>query len=387
MTWRTAILQKGFRPFFVLAAAFAAIYLPLWLLVLDGTMNPETHWSAPLWHGHEMLYGFTVAVLAGFLLTAVANWTGRETATGGLLAGLVALWIAGRVAVAAAGLLPAAVVAVVDLAFIPALALTIGRCLVGTRNRRNYAFLLVLALLFVANLLMHLEVIGVVEHMARPAMVAAVDLIMVIALLVGGRIIPAFTRNATGDDAIRSHTWIEWSLFPVVVASSVAWQVAPSPGVTSLLAFAAGGLALARMTHWGFDNTLDSPILWVLHVGYAWIGIGFLLRGFAVFGTVPATSATHAFTAGAIGTLTLGMMARVARGHTARQLRVETITGMAFVAVTLAALIRVAVPIATPSIYMAGMVASGVCWTLAFAVYLAKYVPILWKPRIDGRPG
>ena len=387
MNRSTAILQKGFRPFFILAAVFAAIYLPIWLTVLEGAMGVQTHWSGPLWHGHEMIYGFTVAVLAGFLLTAVSNWTGRDTATGWLLAGLAALWVAGRIAIAGSAYLPPVVVAVVDLLFVPALAATIGRCLVGTKNRRNYVFLLVLGLLFTANLLMHLDVMGVVENLAQPALTAAVDLIIVIALLIGGRIIPMFTRNATGDETIRSHPWIERSLFPVVIAASVAWQVAPSSPITSVLAFVAGGLALGRMTHWGFGNTLKSPILWVLHVGYAWIGIGLVLRGFAVFGAVPPTSATHALTAGAIGTLTLGMMARVARGHTARELRVEAVTGLAFVAVTFAAVVRVAVPILAPDVYMAAMIVSGVSWAAAFAVYLAKYTPILWKPRVDGRPG
>jgi uncharacterized protein involved in response to NO len=387
MTDRTAILQKGFRPFFLLAAFFAAVYLPVWLLLLDGGLNVETAWTHATWHGHEMLYGFTLAVVAGFLLTAVANWTRQETAIGGLLGVLAALWLAGRIAVGASGWLPPWLVAVADLAFIPALAVVIGRCLVGTKNRRNYVFLVVLSALWAANLIMHLDAMGLVEGMARPALIAAVDLVIIIALIVGGRIIPAFTRNATGAESIRKHKWIEYTLFPTVVGGSIAWQIAPGSTVAGLLSGAAGALALVRMTHWGFGKTLRAPILWVLHVGYAWIGVGFVLRGLSAFVSVPPSAATHALTAGAIGTLTLGMMARVARGHTARALRVEKVTAAAFVVISLAAIIRVAVPVFTPDIYMLGMIASGVLWSVAFAAYLAKFTPILWKPRVDGRPG
>ncbi|MGM0555340.1 MAG: NnrS family protein [Myxococcota bacterium] len=387
MTDSTAILQKGFRPFFLLAAFFSAVYLPIWLLLLDGGLQVETAWSRATWHGHEMLYGFTIAVVAGFLLTAVANWTRQETATGGLLGLLAALWILGRLAVGASGWLPPWLVAIADLAFIPALAVVLGRCLVGTKNRRNYVFLIVLTALWVANLIMHLDALGFVEGWARPALIAAVDLVIIIVLIVGGRIIPAFTRNATGDDSIRKHTWIEYSLFPAVIGGSIAWQVAPGSSVAGVLTVAAGVLALVRMTHWGFGKTLRAPILWVLHVGYAWIGVGFILRGLSSFVSILPSSATHALTAGAIGTLTLGMMARVARGHTARELRVERVTAAAFVVISLAAIIRVAVPVLTPNLYMAGMIASGVLWSLAFTMYLAKFTPILWQPRVDGRPG
>ncbi len=388
MTSTPTVLAKGFRPFFLLAAAFAVAFLPLWLLAYTGQLDPAAHWTAATWHGHEMIFGFTIAVVAGFLLTAVGNWTKSETAVGVPLAVLCLLWLAGRLAVVFSGQLSPTLVALADLVFIPALAGAIGRPLIRTHNRRNLKFLGILGLLWGANAAMHLEALGVVEGWSRPALLFALDLIAIIVLIIGGRIIPMFTRNAVGDPLIRSHKKLDWVVYAAVIATVVLTIFVPMLWVTGVLAIVAGVAIGARQVHWGAKHTVDKPILWVLHLGHVWVAAGFVLRGLAVFTPqVSSSMGTHALTVGAIGLLTLGMMARVALGHTGRTLKVPRLVAWAFVLLSLAALARTVMPIVWPAHYVGWVVASGVLWAVAFLVYLVTYAPILVKPRVDGRPG
>lgn len=388
MSKSPVVFAKGFRPFFVLAAVFAAGFLPLWLLTYTGHFDAGAYWTPASWHGHEMVFGFAMAVVAGFLLTAVSNWTRRPTAVGGWLAGLCALWVAGRAAMIFSAELPGPLVAAVDLAFLPALAVAIGRPLVATRNRRNLKFVGILAVMWGANWVMHLSALGVLDDAARPALLLALDLIVVITLIVGGRIIPMFTRNATGAMKIRSHPALEKLVFAAVLATIVARMLLPSHWLTAVLAAVAGLAVLARQVHWGAEQTWDKPILWVLHLGHAWIGVGFLLRAASVFlPQVSSSMGTHALTVGAIGTLTLGMMARVALGHTGRKLEVSRPIAWAFVALSVAALGRTILPIFLPSHYLGLVIVSGSLFAAAFLVYLVVYLPILVRPRADGRPG
>jgi len=378
-----AFLSKGFRPFFLLAAIHAVSFLPLWLAVYTGHVDAAGYLPAADWHGHEMIFGFTLAVMAGFLLTAVSNWTGRETATGGRLAFLAGLWLAGRLAVTFAAVLPPPIVAAVDLAFVPALAIAVGRPLLATGNRRNLVFLGILSALFAANLFMHLQANGV-GHASRPALLAALDVVVLVALIIGGRIIPAFTRNATGE-ATRSIRWVERIVLPAMVAVGVTTLVAPGSLLAGGFAGATGVLVLVRMRHWSTGATFSRPILWVLHLGHAWIGVGLLLRAAAAFWPgVPSTAATHALTLGPIGTLTLGMMTRVALGHTGRPLRVARPIVAAYGLLTAAVVLRALLPVALPALTVRAYVASGIAWTTAFALYAIVYLPILTAPRATG---
>jgi uncharacterized protein involved in response to NO len=381
------VLAKGFRPFFLLAAVFAVAFLPLWLATYTGQLDLAAYWSAATWHGHEMVFGFTMAVVAGFLLTAVGNWTRMETATGWVLGGLCALWVVGRLAVLGAGWLPPWLIAAADLLFIPALAVAVGRPLVRTKNRRNFVFIGLMVLLFGANLAMHLSGLGVTSGWERPALLFSLDVIVLIVLIIGGRVIPMFTRNATAWQ-VESHPWVERVVFASVVASLVLQLVAATYWLAGVVALIAGVAIFARMTHWATNKTLDKPILWVLHLGHAWIAVGFLMRAASlVWPEVSASMATHALTIGAIGMLTLGMMARVALGHTGRGLRVSRPIAWAFVAMSLAALARTVLPIVLPGHYVDLMIASGVLWVIAFAIFFVVYLPILVGPRADGRPG
>jgi uncharacterized protein involved in response to NO len=382
------IAAKGFRPFFLLAAAFAAAIIPLWLLALRGVIHPGGALDPITWHAHEMVFGFAVAVIAGFLLTAVGNWTARETAVGPWLLALAGLWLAGRVALLAGPALPARLVAAVDLAFLPALAVALGRPIVQTKNHRNLVMIVVLAALWLCNLVIHLDGLGVLPGLRRRGSLVAVDVVVAVILIMAGRIFPMFTRNATRVESIASTPALDVAAllsFAAVIAADAADLAAPALPVVLALAAA---LAAARTLRWGARHSLPHPLLWILHVGYLWIPLGLALRAASsLTARVPPSAGTHALTAGAIGGLTLGMMARVSLGHTGRPLVAPRAVVAAFYAITAAALLRVFTPIAAPSLYPASLQLAGALWTFAFAAYLVTYAPMHFAPRPDGKAG
>jgi uncharacterized protein involved in response to NO len=384
-----AIAAKGFRPFFLLAAAFAASIVPMWLAVLTGLASASAYPDPVTWHAHEMLFGFTAAVIGGFLLTAVGNWTQRETLVGVPLLVLAGIWLLGRVAMVFSVSLPRGVPALVDLAFLPLLVVALARPIILGKNRRNLVMLVVLTALFAANLVVHLDALGVLTAgSARRACAVALDVILVIVLVIAGRVFPMFTRNATGVQAIRSIVALDIAAVLGMVAVAVLDATLTSARIVGSVAGVVGLLVALRAMHWGARHTLREPLLWILHAGHAWVAVGLLLRAAAAWiAAVPASSATHALTVGAIGSLTLGMMARVALGHTGRPLAISRAMYWAFAAVSAAAVVRVVFPIALPRHYVAGLVVAGVLWTGAFTTFLAVYAPILWGPRVDRKPG
>lgn len=384
-----AVAAKGFRPFFLLAAAFAVAIVPLWLLVLGGTVGPARYLEPALWHAHEMLFGFVVAVLAGFLLTAVGNWTNRETLVGTPLLALAGLWLAGRLVMAFPGALPRGVPALVDLAFLPVLAVVLARPLLSTGNRRNFVMVGIVSALFAANAAVHAEALGLLPYgAARRASSLAVDLVVLVILLISARIFPTFTRNATRVESIRSLPWLDKATAAAMVVLLGFEAFAVSARASAALAGVVGLLAAARAVHWGARHTLRQPLLWILHAGYAWLVFGLLFRALAGLGWPSfASLATHALTVGGIGCLTLGMMARVSLGHTGRMLTASPLLAWAFAAVVLAAVARTLIPLLSPARYFESLLAAGALWTTAFAIFLAVYAPILLRPRIDGRPG
>lgn len=382
-----AFAAKGFRPFFLGSAIFAALIVPVWLLALSGVVRADGYLDPTYWHAHEMIFGFSVAVVAGFLLTAVGNWTARETAIGRPLMGLAALWLAGRVALAAAGALPKGAVAAIDLAFLPALALAIGRPIVTTRNARNYPILLVVLLLTAINVVMHLDVLGVIAGWRQRASTFSVDLITLLILFVAARIFPMFTRNATKVESVRNVPALDWATTGAMAALAIADVALPGSAIGTALAGLTATLALARSVTWGARHSLGIPLLWILHVGHAWIPIGLALRVAAAFTpAIPQASALHALTVGAIGCTTLGMMARVSLGHTGRPLVAPRSATIAFVLVTLAAAARVFGTL-SPASYKGALHAAGTLWALAFAIFALAYAKILTGPRVDGKPG
>jgi uncharacterized protein involved in response to NO len=383
-----AVLAKGFRPFFLLAAVYAVIALPAWLLVFANGLDPAAYLGPMYWHAHEMVFGFTVAVIAGFLLTAVANWTGRETAAGLPLALLALLWVLGRIAVPLGDALPAPLAAIVDLAFLPALALACARPMLKSKNARNYPFLAVLLALSLSNLGIHLGALGISPHWLRLGNLVAIDVIVLLIVLITGRVIPMFTRNATRAASIRSLPWLDRLGAVSVALLALADAFALDAWVTGGLAGVGGLAVLGRSVFWGAHLTRGQPLLWVLHIGHAFVPLGLLLRALSVVSpAVPSSGALHALTAGAIGVLTLGMMTRVGLGHTGRMLSVPRSIAIAFALLITGAVVRIVGAWLPVAMYVRVMIGAGLLWTLGFAIYTVTYAPALLSPRVDGRPG
>jgi uncharacterized protein involved in response to NO len=375
----------GFRPFFLAAGIYAVLLMALWLLVLRGGLDLG-NLSPLVWHGHEMLFGFTVAVIAGFLLTAAQNWTGIRTPSGAPLAGLFLLWLAGRLGFLIPGL-PAGLVAGVDLAFLPVLALTLALPILKAKQLHNYPFPIMLLALTAANALVHLEGLGWTLNTANLGLHLAAYVVVTMIVVMGGRVIPSFTDNKLRTHA-RRWTLIEQLVPFVTLAALLAALIAPVSLITALLAALAAAVHAIRLAGWYTNKLWSVPLLWILHLGYAWIALGFALLALSAAGLdAAAGSALHAFTAGGIGVLTLGMMARVSLGHTGRMLEPVPLMTLAFVAVNLAALIRVVTPLFFPAGYAMGMAAAGLAWMAAFGLFAAIYTPILLRPRVDGKPG
>jgi uncharacterized protein involved in response to NO len=371
------LAAKGFRPFFLLAGAFAALVLPVWLLTLAGVLGAAGpgYLPAVMWHAHEMIFGFAVAVFAGFLLTAVSNWTGRETLAGKPLLAACALWTLGRIAMALA-------------AFLPALVLALARPLVATRGWRNLIMVVALAVLWLANGAIHLDALGVLPGASHRAFIVALDVVVVLMIAMTGRIVPMFTKNATGVTAVRAQPALDKAALVAMVATSLLDVSTSDPRLAGTAALVTAVLVAARSATWGTRHTAHVPMLWILHAGHAWIVAGLALRGAAAFtASVPAVVATHALTVGAIGGLTLGMMSRVSLGHTGRPLTSSPAVTLSFWLMTAAAIVRVLGPLVDVAAYRTWVFASGILWSLAFALFVFVHAPVLAAPRVDGKPG
>jgi uncharacterized protein involved in response to NO len=382
---RVALLELGFRPFFLLAGAFAAAAVPLWLVALRGGLRPGGPFGAMQWHAHEMLFGFTSAVIAGFALTATSNWTGRRTVRGPLLGALAAVWALGRVAIFFAAWAPRTA-AVLDWAFLPLVALACAVPLLGARNRRNYVFLGLLAALSACNAASHWAALERDGASVQRAHGLALGVIVLLIVVVTGRVVPAFTRNAVGVTEIAGSPTLERAALAMVVLATVSEALATPVAVRVLFSLLAAVVLAARMGRWGSWSARRDPLLWILHLGSAWLPAGFALRaGAAITDVVPAGSAVHALTAGAIGCLTLGMMARVSLGHTGRMLRASHSAVAAFAGVALAGALRVAAPMLPSALVLPLLEVAGTIWAGAFALFFLSHWRMLVAPRVDGR--
>ncbi|MEK7230316.1 MAG: NnrS family protein [Candidatus Binatota bacterium] len=381
------LFALGFRPFFLMAGIFAVILMAIWAGAFVTNRPLTTYYGMTGWHSHEMIFGYACAVIAGFLLTAVRNWTGMETAKGPPLAGLSALWLAGRIMPFFPGGLPPWLIALVDLLFLPALALSLAIPLVRGGQKRNLFFIPLLGAFALADLLVHLELFGFAYGSARAGNFLALDLIILLIVIMGGRVIPFFTERALSGVSPRKWQWLEWSSIASVIAFMLAELFLPGSipaGVMAGLAAASNGLRLAG---WYTKRFWAVPLLWVLHLGYAWVVVGFCLKTLAVLDLVPPQLTLHAFTVGGIGVLTLGMMARVSLGHTGRPLKAAGPVAFAFALINLAAVLRGIVPIIFPYWFLQLVALSGGLWILSFLIFVVIYTPILISPRVDGGLG
>ena len=382
----------GFRPFFLLGAVFAVVAMGLFLFWIGihhagGQVVKLSIAMAPHeWHAHEMLFGFTMAIICGFFLTAVPNWTGSRAVQGPMLALLVAAWAAGRLVLGFSASLPPLAVAIVDLVLIPLLVPLVVAAMARNWSKRNFIFLPILALLFAANLLFHLEQLNVLDSGVAKSQTLCLGTVILLIAIIGGRVVPAFTTNALRNqgetDLPVNHLPVNLLGIVLVAVMVVADLAAPDTPMAGWLALAAAGANVLRLAQWKGLKTLGQPILWVLHLGFLWLVVGLALKGMAVldFGIGPQ-AATHALTAGAIGTMTLAIMSRAALGHTGRPLVVGSWTVLAYVLISLGALVRVVVPIWFFEVYNQGMLFAGLAWAGAFAVFAVVYWPVLTGPR------
>ena len=378
-----ALWNLGFRPFYLLASLFSVLSVLLWAGQFSGLV-PGLYLSNPIWHGHEMLFGYTTAVIAGFLLTAVGNWTGKKTPSKTPLMLLAVLWIAGRVLVLTPWPMLAALV---NAAFPLAVGVAIAIPLWRSQNKRNYFFVGLMVVMSLLILAMHLAMQGKLDFSPQRGLYLELDLVLFIMAVMGGRVIPMFTNNGIpGTQAVRS-TPVERVALGAILLLFVIDLLQLPPIVDGAVALVACVAHARRLWLWQPWRTRVNPLVWILHAAYAWIVVYLLLRGLTSLGVLSGPYAVHALTVGAIGGLTLGMMTRTARGHTGRLLVVDRFEVACYVLVLVAALVRVFGGMLLPGAYLATVVVSGLCWSTAFAIYAVRYWPVLSRPRLDGKPG
>lgn len=372
-----ALFAYGFRPFFLAAGGWASIGILLWVRQYFGEITLVTSFSPLDWHIHEMLYGYVAAAMAGFLLTAIPNWTGRLPVNGWPLAGLALLWLAGRIAILLSGTIGGVAVAVIDIAFLVVLAAVAAREIVAGKNWRNLRVLIVLGVLVAGNVVFHAEVLagGGADYGKRIGIAAVILLIS----LIGGRVVPSFTNNwLTRNNPGRlpvSFARFDMVAIAVSAIALLAWIVLPAHPGSGVLLMIAGVLQAIRLSRWAGDRTAADRLVLVLHVGYAFVPLGFLLIGASLLtDTVPPSAGIHAWTAGAVGLMTLAVMTRATLGHTGQPLQAGPITQAIYALVLIAALARIAAAFTGEPMLMH---MAGIAWVTGFAGFVLAYGPLL----------
>jgi len=376
-----SLFNLAFRPFFLGGALSAIALMAVWLVMYSGGLQAHHYSYGVYWHAHEMLFGFTLAIIAGFLMTAVKTWTNVQTLYSWPLAALFCLWLSARVLPLFPSVEPF-LIAIVDLAFAPLVAICVAWPVIRSRNYRNLMFIPLLLGFFAANLLMHLQLLGYTQATAHLGIQLGLFLIVMIITILGGRVIPFFTERGVTGVQVKKYPWLEKGIIPL----SAAWVLLSLTENTALILVSSILLGVANLIRlWGwFDKRIFSvALVWILQLGYLFIALGFILYSLSLLELINTSLAFHAFAAGGIGGLTLGMMARVSLGHTGRPLNVGPTIITAFVLMLLAALVRLSVGL-LPISYLTTLHLSGTLWMLAWVLFLMKYTHILIKPRVDG---
>ncbi len=377
------LLTLGFRLFFLLASVSALVLLIIWQQFMQGTQSNLTYFASTSWHAHEMLLGYSVAVIAGFLLTAVSNWTGKVTLQGGGLMALGLLWLYGRILPFYANQLPHELIALVDFAFLPVLTFVVGKALIQAKNYRNLLFLGLLSLLTLSNALIHLQMLGFSSTSAATGVNMALATIVLMILFIAGRIFPFFAERALKGLIIPRSLLLDGLAIGSAALYFALQLRIESDILLGMMALSAAVLNAWRLARWSVYRVCFVPLLWVLYLGYSWLILGFLLAALAAWGMVASSLALHAFTLGAIGTLTLGMMARVSLGHTGRALKASSPIVLAFALINLAALFRVIMPLTFNAQQRELFYLATLSWLGAFALFIVVYWPILTQKRVD----
>lgn len=389
MSDKGVLFALGFRPFYLLAAIFAVVAMLLWSLSFTGVFYVDGYLRGSFWHSHEMVFGFAIAVMAGFLLTAVRNWTGLPTPTGLWLGGLTTLWIVGRAMVISG---PPLLAAAVDILFVPSLAIAVAIPIVKSRNRRNYKIVVLLLLIALANVAYHLASLGPLPAwLAHTSVVTAMDLMTLVYAVVAGRVIPAFTKNAVPGVEPGGYGWLEFLAFAsliLIIALRLVSDWVPVPAIASATVMILAAVSHSfRLALWQPQTTASNTLLWMLPVAYSWLPIALFLRALAQYSIVGQAAWIHALTVGAISSLMLAMMMRSSLGHTGRPLLATRVDMGAYLLLQLAALLRVGAGLLPGTLYLIAVVVSGLLWVLAFGSFLIRYAPMLLRSRVDERPG
>lgn len=385
---RGVIFSVAFRPFFLLGSAWSVVALGIWIVSFAGGIPLNTALPGVNWHIHAMLFGFVLAAIAGFILTAVANWTGRPPLSGAVLAALAGLWAVARILNLFSTLAPFWLIAAIDVAFPLALALLVARDIIAARSWRNLMMPVPIALLAVADAFMYLGAAdtGVSPDLGWRLAVAGITTLISV---VGARIVPAFTRNwlaRRGETSIPyAHAWVDRIGSAVLHTGLLGWAFFPSSRSVAALLLAGALVTLARLVGWKGWLTRTEPLLLILHIGYLWMIIGAALLGVAILvPAVPLSAAVHALTAGAMGTMILAVMTRVTRGHTGRALSADALACVIYIAITFAGLSRVFAELITAA-YQPLLNLAALLWIIAFLLFFIWAAPIVWRPRVDAR--
>lgn len=392
-----AFLTIGFRPFFLCAGLYSVIAMAAWIawLMLHGAnaviLKPTIAIPAHLWHGHEMLFGYVGAAITGFMLTALPGWTGARRVAGGRLLGLMMVWAAGRMVMWFSTFLPALVVAAVDLAYLPLLAIVVASGLIRQPAPRNLIFLALLCVLIISNAAFHGEWSGVAGSSASWGLALALLTCVVLIVILGGRIVPAFTRNAMvrkgrSENLPRSVRMIDLASIASVAAVAICHALALSDMVTGGVAAIAAAANLVRWGMWRWRATLNEPIVWSLHLAYLWVSVGLAALSAAMLGDwLSHSAAMHLLAIGAIGGMTMAMMTRAPLGHTGRALSVSGPVAVAYLLVAIAALLRGFGLEFLPADYFLVILAAGTLWIAGFMIFVVTYTPILTGPPLRAR--
>lgn len=373
----------GFRPFYLLAAVFAAVSIPLWLAGYYGKM-PSLANVTLNWHMHEMVFGFAIAVIIGFVFTAARNWTGLWTPRRGYLALLVGVWLAGRIAMLYA---PGVIAAVVDLAFLPLAAWPIYRVLQRSGNQRNMFLVGLLGLLTIVNILFHLAALGWITLSTILIIQSAILIVVMIESVIGGRVIPGFTAATVRGTKTIVNPNRDRITIAFTALASLAWIFTFPPRLIAALAIAAACSQLLRLGGWKPQVTLRHPLLWILHLSYAWIPLGFILIALAALQVVPPNAAFHVLVIGSMAGLMIGMMTRTTLGHTGRQLKAGGKEVVMYVLIQVAVVARFCAALNITGWRDGELVIAAASWSAAFVFFLIIYGPYLFRPRLDGKEG
>ena len=386
-----ALFSYGFRPFFLLAGIYAFTMIPWWMF---GYAHGSLSFSGlpPMyWHAHEMIYGFVMAAIAGFLLTAVPSWTGERGFAGKPLIAVVVLWTAGRIAMNMADELPFWMLALAELALVPSLIALLAPPILRTRNR-NLPLLGVLVVLWIIDVAFLAAIARTDVTLAAGSIRLAIDFVLVLITVIGGRIVPAFTANALrrrGEEPrVVTHPPLELIVIGLMVAVAIADVFVPDRILSGILAALAAIAHIWRLSGWRSFRTGGEPVLWIMHLAYAWMPLGLALKAVAILGGVDwASKWQHALTTGVIATMILAVMTRVALGHTGRPLMVARAIAVAYLLLTFTALLRTFGVAIFPAHYLMTLTIAAITWSACFGIFLVVYAPILWRPRVDGKSG